>query len=314
MKILFLFIFFNHVLIPQEGEKSPLLDLKHNNLVLNLGVDIFKNPIDRSKILIPAQIDEIKKRAREFQVEPVTDQDIVIFETSLGTMKLNLFNKLAPNHCNNFKKLSNSGFYDETLIFRVVQKFMVQGGDLLTRDGNIENDGTGNPGWTIDAEINNTKHKKGILSMAHGSDLNSAGSQFFICTGESQHLDENYTAFGEVVENYNLLEIIQNVPSESKQIISLSENSIPENSKDNWLIYVFNDNELFFRIPETETEDSYRQFITDRISNIYRPSIPITIKKIRVIDRNKISENESKGKIDFTLLKNLNKRIDSNNE
>ena len=67
-------------------------------------------------------------------------------------------------------------------------------------------------------------------------------------------------------------------------------------------------------IPSNETESSYRQFISDRINNIYRPSIPITIKKIRVVNRNSISKTEDKNKLDFNFLKGLNKKVEDNNE
>ena len=77
---------------------------------------------------------------------------------------------------------------------------MIQGGDILSRDGNKDNDGTGSPGWTIDAEFNDIKHKRGVLSMARSSNPNSAGSQFFICVTDQPHLDGKYTAFGEVID------------------------------------------------------------------------------------------------------------------
>ena len=73
-----------------------------------------------------------------------------------GIMEFILYNNLAPNHAYNFKKLANSGFYDETIFHRIIPGFMAQGGDILTRDSNKENDGRGNPGWTVDQEFNNT--------------------------------------------------------------------------------------------------------------------------------------------------------------
>ena len=81
----------------------------------------------------------------------------------------------------NFKKLCNSGFYDKTSFHRVIKDFMIQGGDILSRDSNRENDGTGSPGWTVKSEFSSLKHKRGIVSMARSNDPNSAGSQFFIC-------------------------------------------------------------------------------------------------------------------------------------
>ena len=303
------------IVLSQNDKKIPKLDLRNSNLVLDIKLDnIFNNPIDRSKILIPEQIEEIINKTKEFEIEPVSDDDIVIFETNLGTIKIKLFNDIAPNHCANFKKLSNSGFYDETLLFRIVPNFMIQGGDILTRDGDPENDGTGNPGWTIDAEINNLKHERGILSMAHGSDINSAGSQFFICLSNAKHLDGKYTIFGKIVENIELLNTIQNIPSESKQILSLASKSIPEDSKDNWLSYLFNEIKYYFKIPTNQTEESYRQLVSERINNIYKPSIPVVVKKIRIMNKNSIVNIDKNNKIDFNYLYNKDKKTKTSNE
>ena len=101
----------------------------------------------------------------KFVPEPVSDNDIIIFETTLGTFEAIFYNDVAPNHCLNFKKLANSGFYDGTRFHRVIPNFMIRGGDILSRDGNSSNDGTGNPGWTVDAEFNDIKHTRGVLSI-----------------------------------------------------------------------------------------------------------------------------------------------------
>ena len=315
MKIVLLIIIVNF-LIGDDEKKIPKLDLRDGNLTIDINVkDVFTEPIDGGRTLIPAQIDEIKNIAKNYNVSPLTKDDVVVFETSLGTMRFNLFMEDAPNHCLNFKKLSNSGFYDETLIFRVVPNFIIQAGDLLTRDSIIGNDGTGNPGWTINAELNNKKHKKGILSMARGSDLNSAGSQFFICVGEASHLDGKYTIFGEISmeDNSNeVLDRIVKIPSESKKILSLSRNSIPVDAiEDEWLEYVFNDNKLFFKIPESETEDSFRKYIENKIDNIYKPSIPIVIKKISVVDKNSIKEEVP---FDYNVINKLKSKNNEKNK
>ncbi len=82
---------------------------------------------------------------------------------------------------------------------------MIQGGDILTRDNDRYNDGTGSPGWTISAELNDIKHKRGVLSMARSpKDANSAGSQFFICMGRVPNLDREYTAFGVTADEESL--------------------------------------------------------------------------------------------------------------
>lgn len=110
----------------------------------------------------------------------------------------------APMTCENFIKLAKRGFYDGLIFHRVIEGFMIQGGCPL---GN----GTGGPGYTINAEFNDTKHVPGVVSMARSRDPNSAGSQFFICVGESSHLDGQYTAFGRVTKGYDVVEKISKV-------------------------------------------------------------------------------------------------------
>ena len=107
----------------------------------------------------------------------------------------------APNTCENFITLAKKGFYDGLIFHRVIEGFMIQGGCPL---GN----GTGGPGYTINAEFNDTKHVPGIVSMARSRDPNSAGSQFFICVADCPHLDNNYTAFGRVTKGYDVVEKI----------------------------------------------------------------------------------------------------------
>ena len=76
--------------------------------------------------------------------------------------------------------------------------------------------------------------------MARGRDIDSAGSQFFICVADAKHLNNNYTAFGKVIDNENVLDIITNIPSETKQVLQHSRQKIPENSiNEDWLEYVY---------------------------------------------------------------------------
>lgn len=111
-----------------------------------------------------------------------------IMETNKGTINLELFEKDAPNTVENFVKLSKDGFYDDLSFHRVIPNFMVQGGCPLGT-------GTGGPGYKIDCEINDNKHKAGSLSMAHAG-KNTGGSQFFICHEAQPHLDGIHTVFG----------------------------------------------------------------------------------------------------------------------
>jgi len=122
-------------------------------------------------------------------------------ETSVGSMTFEFFTDKAPGHVENFVKLAEKGFYDGTGFHRVIKGFMIQGGCP-------RGDGTGGPGWQIKAEFNDTKHVRGILSMARARDPHSAGSQFFVCHGDAPFLDRQYTAFGKLVEGDDTLEKI----------------------------------------------------------------------------------------------------------
>ena len=121
---------------------------KKSRLNLNVGglIPEKMHGDERANSLAPHQIEEIQRKARDFQSPDATSNDIVIIKTSKGQMKLKLFTDVAPNHCNNFKKLANSGFYDGTLFHRIIPGFMIQGGDILTRDSKKNNDGQGGPG------------------------------------------------------------------------------------------------------------------------------------------------------------------------
>jgi len=149
---------------------------------------------------------ETEKESDKVELKP--SEEVVVLETEKGTMVVTFFDEKAPGHAKNFKKLSKEGFYDGTKFHRVIKGFMIQGGDPNTKKGDPRTWGTGNPGYTIDAEFNDIKHEKGILSMARSQDPNSAGSQFFIVHGRAQHLDGQYTAFGKLVEGLDTLDKI----------------------------------------------------------------------------------------------------------
>ncbi|MEG0707390.1 MAG: peptidylprolyl isomerase [Cellulosilyticaceae bacterium] len=117
----------------------------------------------------------------------------------MGTIQAELYPAIAPNTVNNFIHLANNGYYDGLTFHRVIKDFMIQGGDP-------NGTGTGGPGYAIAGEFknngyedNNLAHTPGVLSMARSQAPDSAGSQFFIMTGDSPHLDGDYAAFGKVV-------------------------------------------------------------------------------------------------------------------
>lgn len=125
--------------------------------------------------------------------------------TEKGIMKVEFYEKDAPNTVNNFIKLSKEGFYDGLNFHRVIPDFVIQGGCP-------KGDGTGGPGYQIDCELTGEKqyHDKGVLSMAHAG-RNTGGSQFFICHNRdnTKHLDRNHTCFGKVVDGINLVDQIE---------------------------------------------------------------------------------------------------------
>lgn len=108
----------------------------------------------------------------------------------------------APNTVCNFVQLANSGFYDGLKFFRVVPGVLIQSGDP-------NNDGTGDAGYTIAAELSNDglSHNRGVISMARKSDLNSASSQFFIMQGNYPEYDGSYVAFGTALDEETLTAI-----------------------------------------------------------------------------------------------------------
>ena len=125
-------------------------------------------------------------------------------------MKGELYPDIAPQSVGNFIVLANSGFYDGLIFHRVIPGFMIQGGDP-------KGTGMGGPGYRIKGEfamngVNNPlKHTYGVLSMARSMMPDSAGSQFFIMTSDSPHLDGQYAAFGTVLEGMDVADAIVSV-------------------------------------------------------------------------------------------------------
>ena len=139
---------------------------------------------------------------------------IVTIEREDGSeMTAELYPEIAPNTVNNFISLIKKGFYDGVIFHRVINGFMLQGGDP---DGN----GTGGPDYSIKGEFasngfkNDLKHEPGVLSMARTMMPNSAGSQFFIMHKTSPHLDGEYAAFGKVTEGMDVVEKIATVETD----------------------------------------------------------------------------------------------------
>ena len=142
---------------------------------------------------------------------------VVTFTMEGGkTFKAELYPDKAPNTVNIFISLVRNHFYDGLTFHRVIEGFMIQGGDPA---GN----GTGGPGYTIKGEFrsngypaNDIKHLRGVLSMARSMMPDSAGSQFFIMHRNAAHLDGQYAAFGKVTEGMEVVDSIAVVDTDMR--------------------------------------------------------------------------------------------------
>ena len=272
-------------------KKIPKLDLfKDGGVIfndLNIKTAIPDPRKEGSNKISEQDIIEIKNKSNLFEPKPINNEDLIIISTNRGDMKFKFYSDIAPKTCYNFKKLANSQFYDETLFHRLIKNFIVQGGDILSRDSNIKNDGTGGPGWTLNAEFSDIKHTKGTLSMSRSNnDVNSAGSQFFISLNNNKSLDRNYTVFGYIIEGENVLDLISKVSTEREQMLMIIKDVIPENENvDNWVeIEDKTSNKKYYaKVPDFMNIDTFKKGIELKLQNLYRPGSPIIIKSIRVL-------------------------------
>src|SRR5215469_3661655 len=144
-----------------------------------------------------------------------SSNEVAVIKTNEGDMVVQFWTDAAANTIENFKKLARQGFYDGTIFHRIVKGFMIQGGDPNSKDPAKESTyGAGDPGYKIKAEFNNHSHDRGVISMARGPDLDSAGSQFFICLAPVRRLDGQYTTFGKLIKGDDVLDKIGNTPVE----------------------------------------------------------------------------------------------------
>ena len=143
------------------------------------------------------------------------EEDIMILKLKDGDVVIELFDDIAPNHVERFKKLSAEKKYDGVVFHRVIDGFMAQTGDVQfgnyeSKDFNLGRAGTGSSDLPdLQQEFNSLPHERGTLSMARSSDPNSANSQFFICFKAAPFLDRQYTVFGKVVEGMEIVDKIK---------------------------------------------------------------------------------------------------------
>lgn len=214
---------------PMEAEFdrfAPLTDQQVSELLAKGRAESTLPETDATKVLSKDEINDILATVADTQVEQVADNEVAVVETSVGTLAIAFYTDVAPEHCKGFKRLVTSGFYNGTKFHRIIDGFVVQGGDILTRDANPDNDGTGGPGYTLPAEFNGIPHDLGILSMARSQDPNSAGSQFFICLSRqgTAPLDGKYTVFGKVIGG---LDVVQKLGKTTTMQNKYGEKSSP---------------------------------------------------------------------------------------
>lgn len=206
-------------------------------------------------------------------------EQVVVLETTLGNIVIELFEEDAPKTVENFLNLTDSGFYDGVIFHRIIEGFMIQSGDPLSKDPSLQSQwGTGDTGQNINAEFNTIKHLRGIVSMARAQDPNSASSQFFIVHEDSNELNQLYTVFGRIItqESFDTLDKIaaletgaRDVPINTEQAKILSAKVVPRSEISN-LLELGELERVIASTPETPsitqpTEVQSEQYVNNRL-------------------------------------------------
>jgi cyclophilin family peptidyl-prolyl cis-trans isomerase len=131
---------------------------------------------------------------------------LIAIDTDYGSMVLELYHDVAPTHVDSMLSRVREGFYDGLIFHRVIEGFMIQGGDPTGT-------GAGDAGYNLKAEFSDLPHVEGTLSMARARDPNSASCQFFICLAPQPHLNGQYTVFGQLLDGFDTLHKIGGVPT-----------------------------------------------------------------------------------------------------
>jgi cyclophilin family peptidyl-prolyl cis-trans isomerase/predicted GIY-YIG superfamily endonuclease len=138
--------------------------------------------------------------------------------TNKGDLVFTFYPHEARQHSAAFIKLARAGFYDGLNFHRVEPGFVVQGG---CPTGN----GTGGPGYTLDAEFSKLPHVRGTVAMARSANPNSAGSQFYVCLGDARFLDNQYTVFGQLTEGFDVLDALR--VSDRMETVTIEPSAAP---------------------------------------------------------------------------------------
>ncbi|MDC6465747.1 peptidylprolyl isomerase [Pelagibacteraceae bacterium] len=160
-----------------------------------------------------------------FFINPINAKgEVMILKLKNGDVEIELFNDVAPNHVERFKKLSSEKKYDGVVFHRVIDGFMAQTGDVQFGNSNsdsysLQKAGTGGSDYPdLKAEFSSLPHERGTLSMARSASPDSANSQFFICFKDAPHLDRQYTVFGKVIKGMELIDLIKKGKGSNGQV------------------------------------------------------------------------------------------------
>jgi peptidyl-prolyl cis-trans isomerase B (cyclophilin B) len=182
---------------------------------------ISETPVD-DKGVATARVEITRVTIRDKPAAPFvndTSQDLAayraVLDTSAGPIAIEFFPEKAPEHVRQFLRLAQAGVYDGMAFHRVAPGFVIQTGALNTRSAPLT-ETQQKLVHNLAPEFNDTKHIKGIVSMARGEARDSATTSFFICTGASAALDGQYTAFGHVVSGMEAVEAIEKSPRDGE--------------------------------------------------------------------------------------------------
>lgn len=141
------------------------------------------------------------------------NREVFLMKTNMGDIKIELYNDTRPVTAGNFSKLAKEGFYDGIKFHRVIDGFMIQGGDPESKDDSRKDYwGTGGPGYKIQDELDKpNENLRGTISMANAGP-NTGGSQFFINLVDNSPLDSRHSVFGRVIEGMEVVDAIGAVP------------------------------------------------------------------------------------------------------
>ena len=158
-------------------------------------------------------IKEMKIQNTEAKILDVPAENLIYLKLKYGVVVIQTFPDVAPKTVKRIKELTRQGFYNNNAFFRVIEGFVAQTGDP-------SNTGRGGSGKNLNAEFSKISHKRGIVSMARATDINSADSQFFIVLQDSEFLDGKYTVWGKVISGMEFVDEIKKAKTGENGIVN----------------------------------------------------------------------------------------------